>query len=98
MTDMLGVLPAVELIEIGATVLAACCGVIAVIWRWAKKIESRLDIHNDRFEELKSLHRSHKQRLAKIEQVVMLELTANSGDSMRDRIEQVVRIMRTDEH
>lgn len=93
----LAVLPAVELIEIGATVAAACAGVVAVIWRWAKKIESRLDIHNQRFDELKSMHDSHSKKLRHIENVVMLELTANGGDSMRDRIEQVVRIMRPDE-
>lgn len=99
MTNVLGVLPAVELIEIAATVSAACFGVVAILWRWAKKIESQLDVHDLRFEELKGLHDSHKKRLTKIEQVVMLELTANGGASMKDRIdkiEQVTRIMNTD--
>ena len=93
----LAVIGIVELVEIAATVLAAAAGVVAAVWRWAKKIERKLDKHTDRFAELSSLHDQHKKRLTKIEQVVMLELTANGGDSMRDRMEQVLRIVKHDD-
>ena len=96
----LAVIGIVELVEIAATVLAAAAGVVAAVWRWAKKIENKLDKHTDRFNKLSDLHDSHKKRLSKIEQVVMLELTTNGGDSVKDRvdkIEQVVRIMRHDD-
>ena len=91
-------MPWLALLEIAATVLIAAGGVLAWLHKWTSKLNHRLtlmDVHLKNsckaMADLQEASEKHDKRLKRVSDIVLVELTANGGDSMRDKVEHMSR-------
>ena len=93
-------MPWVALLEIFVTIVLAAGAVAAALHRWLAKLNHRLDkvdiivVHiKEKVDDMQTEAVIHHKKLKRVGDIITLELSKNDGESTRDRIEHMERLL-----